>query len=295
MDVIIFHCKAQHEKQREERDAGADDACGHGTGDDELPAVARLVVHDALRWRQRGQGHGGESVHDEVHPKHLRHCERTLRAHEGTGHHGEACRYVDGELKKDETLYVLIERAAPHDGAPDGAERIVDDGDVAGLLGHARAIAHRQAHVGGFQRGCVVGAVAGDGHHLALPLQAPHEPALVHRPCAGYDFQLFDDAVELTVRKFLYFRSCDEVALGVGVGPDAGLPPDLTCCSRCVSCHYFHLYAGVDAFLDGRRHLLAHGVGDAHNAEKHGLVVAFHLIGKSQRAHGLMLTVEQAL
>ncbi len=66
------------------------------------------------------------------------------------------------------------------------AKRIVEQHDLAGLLGDLGAgDAHRQADVGFLQGRGVVGAVAGDGHHLAEFLQQLDHPELVQRPGAG--------------------------------------------------------------------------------------------------------------
>ena len=68
------------------------------------------------------------------------------------------------------------------------AKAVVEQDDLAGLLGHLGAgDAHRQADVGFLQGRGVVGAVAGDGHHLAQFLQQLDHPVLVQRPGPGQD------------------------------------------------------------------------------------------------------------
>ena len=153
----------QHAEQGgEEQYAHRADGPRHVGVYDEVGLLAGLLVHHLVRRRQRCQRHGGEGVHDEVDPQYLGDGQRQLGAGNGASEHEQQRRDVDHELEEDEPLYVLVQRAAPLDGAHDAAEGVVDESHVAGVLGHARARAERQAHVGVVERRGVVGAVARD-------------------------------------------------------------------------------------------------------------------------------------
>ena len=73
----------QHSKQHQEEEAAHTyNLTKHRLVEDKRIAVTRLVFHHALGWRQGGESHGCEGVHDEVYPQHLRNHKRRLRAHE---------------------------------------------------------------------------------------------------------------------------------------------------------------------------------------------------------------------
>ena len=159
------------EQHHHEGQTHAHDAMEHRLVDDISLAVTGLLVHHVLVGWQRGQGQCREGVHDEIHPQHLGDGQGRLGAEDGSDQHDEACCHVDGHLEQDETLDVMVQRASPGDGTGDALERVVEDGDVAGFLGHAGAVAHREAYLGCIQGRRVVGAVAGHRHHLAFLLQ----------------------------------------------------------------------------------------------------------------------------
>ena len=94
---------------------------------------------------------------------------------------------VGRELELKELGDGVVDVAAPLDGVHYGAEVVVGDDDVGGLLGHVRALdAHGEADVGALERRTVVGAVAGDGDHLPVGIQTAldnrvHQHVLVLR------------------------------------------------------------------------------------------------------------------
>ena len=71
-DVVVLQENQQDEQQGGEDDSHASNHPCHRAVDDEVGAGARCFVHDVSRGRQRCQCHGCKSVHDEVHPQHLR-------------------------------------------------------------------------------------------------------------------------------------------------------------------------------------------------------------------------------
>ena len=83
---------------------------------------------------------------------------------------------------------VVVNRAPLMDGVDDGREIVVGQHHLRGLLGGLRALtAHGDADIGLLQRGRVVDAVAGHGHHRADRLQGSHDPQLVLRIGARED------------------------------------------------------------------------------------------------------------
>ena len=88
--------------------------------------------------------------------------------------------HVRGQLEPHELDDVVVDGAAPLDGADDGGEVVVGEHHVAGFLGDLGAgDAHGHADVGPPQRGRVVHAVAGHGHDVAPALQRLDDPHLV--------------------------------------------------------------------------------------------------------------------
>ena len=107
--VGMFEHEQEEEQQHEEQCAHSYNLAVHGACQNEGVAVARTVVHYALRRRQRRQSHGCEGVHNQIYPQHLGHRERRLGAHEGSDEHYQTSRNVDGELEEQKSLYVLIQ------------------------------------------------------------------------------------------------------------------------------------------------------------------------------------------
>ena len=219
VDIGVLEHVEHGQQQEEEDNAHTRYLAQHLPGEDGGPPVARFVLHHRLgRW-QRCQGHGGKGVHDEVDPEHLCDGERRGSVHERAEEHQQAGRDVDRELKQQEALDVAVERASPHDGLADAGERVVDDGDVAGLLGHTRPVAHRQSDVGSTQCRGIIGAVARDGHHLTVLLQCLHQSSLVHRTCAGDDFQFTYALAHRLIGEGFEVGAGDDVSVGVIVHP----------------------------------------------------------------------------
>jgi hypothetical protein len=70
--------------------------------------------------------------------------------------------------------------AALADGSHDAGKAVVQQHQRGGLARHVgAALAHGNAHVGGLERGRIVHAVAGHGHHLAAGAQQLHQAQLV--------------------------------------------------------------------------------------------------------------------
>ena len=298
----------QHAHQYdEEDDAHADDVPPHGARDDEVRALAGLFLHHVLAGRDGSQGQGGEGVHDEVHPQHLRHRQGQVGADERAQQHDEQGHEVDGQLEDDEALDVLVERASPHDGRGDAVERVVQQGDVAGFLGHGGARSHREAHLGVVQGGGIVRAVAGHGHYGSLLLQQLHEALLVRGAGARHDFQVQHAVQGLFVGEFGKGGAGDAVAFRVLGLPQAYLAGNLGGGARRVARDNLHADAGGLALAYGGRHVRTDGVADGYDAQEGqvvaagqfhavlGRVVIHNLVGKAQGAHGHVLVGEQLL
>ena len=134
---------------------------------------ARLGLVDA-------EGHGRRAVGDEVHPQHLDGAERHGQAEQRRPEDGADGAHVRGQLEPHELDDVVVDGAAPLDGADDGGEVVVGEHHVAGFLGDLGAgDAHGHADVGPAQRRGVVHAVAGHGHDVAPALERLDDPHLV--------------------------------------------------------------------------------------------------------------------
>ena len=68
----------------------------------------------------------------------------------------------------DKALEILIYSPPPLDGLYDGGKTVVQQHNIAGLLGHLGAgDAHGDAHIRVFERRSVVDSVPGDRHHIS--------------------------------------------------------------------------------------------------------------------------------
>ena len=306
-DVGIFEGHQEGEEDAEEHDSRAQYAAPHRVVDDEAFPVSRFLVHHPACRRQRCQRHGREGVHDQVDPQHLRDRQRRLRPHERPHQHNQAGHHVHRHLEEDEPLYVLVQRASPHHRPSYRAERVVDDGDVACLLRHRRAVTHGQPDMSRLQSRGVVGAVSRDCHHLAFGLQRFHQPFLVHRPGPCNDFDLLCALLQffVTHRRDLRSRLDIHSHLVFVLVPETYLPCNLTCGRRSVTRDHLHLDAGIRAFPHRIRHVLTHGVADGHEPlecqvarVEPAILDRYPVVGEapaceSQRTHALVLVRDQ--
>ena len=90
-------------------------------------------------------------------------------------HEREQLRHLVADVADD----LLVDRAAELDGAHEGAEVVVDEDHLPGLLGDLAARPHRDADVGLLERGGVVDGVAGHRDDVAVLLHEPGEAQLV--------------------------------------------------------------------------------------------------------------------
>ena len=211
-------------------------------------------------------------------------------------------------MEQDEALHVLIERATPEHRRGDAAESVVQNRDVAGLFGYRCAVAHRKTHLGGVQGRGIVGSVSGHGHHLAVLLQGFDQAFLVHRTGAGDDFELPYPLLEFLVAQFGELRAGNPVFFGVFRFPQMHLAGNFGRCGWRIAGNDFDVDAGIDAFLDGGRHIGAYRVGDAYEAHElerqarfeaavfKAAFVAFRIQfgkGEAQGTHGFALIAEK--
>src|SRR5699024_10903995 len=93
---------------------------------------------------------------------------------------------VGGQDEHDRLAEVVVDGPAHLDGVGDGGEVVVREDHVGRFLGGLSALdAHRHAHVGPFEGGGVVDAVAGHRDHLPGVLQRADQPRLVLGTGAG--------------------------------------------------------------------------------------------------------------
>ena len=304
-DIEISEIFCQSHQDCRKQQPRAEQAFPHGAGDDEVVAAARLLVHYLSRGRQGGKRHGGEGVHNDVHPEHLRHRERRLLACERAEQHHEAGTHVDGHLEQDKPLDIFVERATPHHGVGYAGEGTVHNGDVGRFLGHARAVAHREAHVGGFEGGRIVGAVARDGHHLTFLLQGFYQSLFVHGTGAGDDFKVEDALFEFCIGEGGELGPRDFAPRIVAGLPQTDLPPDFAGGARRVAGYNLDADTRVDAGFYGIGHVGADGVGNGGETEEREVAcraaavskgfarIVQNLIGEAERAHGFLLIAEE--
>ena len=214
-----------------------------------------------------------------------------LHAEEGSDsadHHGG---HIDDQLEPAEFQDIVVNGPAVPDGVLDGLEVVVQDDDLAGLLGGLGAAAHGEAHIRPLQGRGVVDAVAGHAHHQVQLLAQAHHPGLVRGQGAGDDPDAGDDLLHLVVGQL--------VELGGGQrhivpGPQQpGLPGDGHGGLQPVAGNHDHLDAGLLHLGDGLPGLGTHVVPDAHQADQHRVGVdgvLRHLAGgvaEGQHPHGL--------
>ena len=124
----------------------------------------------------------------------------TGRPNERRAEDGADGAHVRGQLEPHELDDVVVDRAAPLDGADDGGEVVVGEHHVAGFLGDLGAgDAHGHADVGPAQRRGVVHAVAGHGHDVAAALERLDDPHLVLGRHPGAHADVVDLVGELLV------------------------------------------------------------------------------------------------
>ena len=79
-------------------------------------------------------------------------------------HRGQVYR----ELELDKALEIFVNSAPPLDSLHNGGKTVVQQHNIAGLLGHLGAgDAHGDAHIRVFERRGIVDAVPGDRHHIS--------------------------------------------------------------------------------------------------------------------------------
>ena len=183
----------------------------------------------------------------------------------------------------------------------DAGKGVVDEGDVAGVLGHTGARAERQSHVGMVEGWCIVGAVAGHRHHLALLLQQVHQALLVGGTGAAHHTQCASPLGGLLIREGGKVWSGDGPVLAICrlvVTPDSNLSGNLHSRGLGVSRHNLHLYTRLGTVGHSLRHLLTQRV--ANTEECLQMIVSaygyrflcgiiYPSVGEGDGAHGLSL------
>ena len=166
-------------------------------------------------------------------------------------------------MEDDEFPDAFENGAAVEDRLGDGGEIVVEDDDIAGLLGHLGAAAHGKPHVRLFEGGGVVDAVPRHAGHQAHLLGQADEAAFVRGHGAGDHPQGgqpgFDLAVcqvfELTARHNGFGRAVRLEKAGRAGDRGGGFPV--------VPRHHHHLDPGLVHLGDGAARFGAHLVPDA--------------------------------
>ena len=121
----------------------------------------------------------------------------------------------------------------------------------------------------------VVGAIAGDGNHLALLLQQSDKARLVVRTRTRHDFYLGCALGGLSVVHSGKIGTADYRVITVLVGPQTHLTANLTCRATGIASDDFHFHTGIAAILDSGRHIGAHRVADGDKAQVQRIVEAY--------------------
>jgi len=158
----LKQCVAVEEEDEAEAEleGGLDEhVAPHDAADEACVALVGLSAEEVGSGELGAEGEGAHGVHDEVHPEHHHRVKGRLRAQEGGRKGGDQGHNVDSELELEELADIVEHAAAPHHRFDDGAEVVVHDDDVRGLLGHIGAAeAHGQPHLRRAKRRAVVGA-----------------------------------------------------------------------------------------------------------------------------------------
>ncbi len=175
-------------------EANENDVAPHLAVDHAIRQATRATRHHVVGGRVDAHGERRRGVGEQIDPQQLRGEQRhgdalgsRLGDAEESGEHhasehGEHLADVGTEQISEEFADVVEDAAAFAHRRDDGAEIVVGEDHLGALLGHFGAgDAHRDADVGGFDRGRVVHAVTGHGHDVPLPLQGFDDAQLVFR------------------------------------------------------------------------------------------------------------------
>jgi len=174
-----------------------EDVSPHDLVHDFVVTAGGLAVEQSITRRLSGEGKGSEGVHNEVHPEHLDGGEGGIGEQDGAREHDEHGSDVDGKLELQELLDVVEDVATVLNGGFDGAEVVVGEDDVGGVLGNiGSGDAHSEANISSVESGCVVGTVTSHGNSSFLLLEACDEQELVIRGRASQNLELLGDFLE---------------------------------------------------------------------------------------------------
>src|SRR5689334_16792572 len=133
------------------------------------------------------EGDRGAQVHEQFQQHDVDRGERRGPAGGQRHQHGGDQGELGAEVETHRAAELGGDVAALGDGGGYGGVGVVGEHQPGGLAGQVRtAAAHGDPDVGGGQRGSVVDAVAGDGHHLAAALQGTDDPQLAGWGGAGH-------------------------------------------------------------------------------------------------------------
>ncbi|KAG5458886.1 MAG: hypothetical protein BJ554DRAFT_808, partial [Olpidium bornovanus] len=211
-----------------------------------------------------GEGKRAECVHDKVHPKQLYRRKWRLADRHRTNERDAYRDEVDRQLELQELSYAQDDVACVH-----------------GNLG--TRYAHRKPNVRLFQGRSVVGSVPGHGDDFAHTAQSVHQDELVVRGTPRQNLQAGNDVCALPGGHGPEDRSLQGRAELV---EDAALPGDLGSRQDVVARDHPHDNPRPLAPRDGIGDFGAHGVLDAHQADKRQ--VEIHVLVRFVLVHVLV-------
>merc|ERR1719305_1698285 len=233
------------------------------SGDDRLVAATGRLVHDVKIRGVEGEGGGGQTVSDKVHPEQL----------DGNESFGEAKGSGDN-----------------------GGEVVVSEDHLRGGLGNSSAAAHGNTNLGLLQGGSVVDTITGHGSDLVHALQVLDNLGFVEGFHSGEHARILASHLLLRRREVIELSTREGITLGpLLLSEDSNAPANGSGGILVVSSDHDDTDASLLAELDGGSDLHPWGVkhaDDSNEGEVHfilselGSVVQVPVLGVRGRVAG---------
>merc|ERR1719305_184014 len=233
------------------------------SGDDRLVAATGRLVHDVKIRGVEGEGGGGQTVSDKVHPEQL----------DGNESFGEAKGSGDN-----------------------GGEVVVSEDHLRGGLGNSSAAAHGNTNLGLLQGGSVVDTITGHGSDLVHALQVLDNLGFVEGFHSGEHARILASHLLLRRREVIELSTREGITLGpLLLSEDSNSPANGSGGILVVSSDHDDTDASLLAELDGGSDLHPWGVkhaDDSNEGEVHfilselGSVVQVPVLGVRGRVAG---------
>ena len=180
-------------------------------------------------------------------------------------------------------------------------EGVIEQGDVAGFLGHGCTCTHRQAHLGMVQGRGIVRTITGYGHYGSLLLKELYEALLVHRTGTAHHFDSEHSIQSFFIGQCGKFHTRDAVTFRIFRLPQTNLTGNLGSSTRSVTGYNLHADTCRLALAYSCRYIETNRVADGEDTQEgqatfvhqFGTIIACsfrdELIGDTEGTHGLVL------